>query len=316
MIIFFYVRFFPLNCLKMQFNLTTKQSLLADGAIGTLLLQKKYLASFEDLNRSHPEIIKEIHENYVQSGCQVLFTNTFGLSSSQKFAPSEFFQIQKTGVEIIQSISDEILIFGSIGPALENSIGKWTIDVKSTWHLFERQIEGFLQLPVNAIVFETFTRFEDVEMILQILDKLKPQKPVWFSVSPQKDGTIFENDGCRGDIRLRRTPTMVHWQQWTNLLNQSKYISGIGLNCAEGPESVQNYYFDWIEVVQKPIMLKLNKGLPKQENGIYIYPLSDEDYADRLVKLRHDKIKIWGGCCGATPQTIQRMKEKLFITDQ
>ncbi len=144
--------------------------LVFDGAMGTVIYEKGVFinACYDELNLTNPNMIKSIHQDYVESGADVILTNTFGANKFklEKYCIADkLYEINYQGAKIARNAaSEDTYILGSVGPCLREGE---SITVENTDELKNNYIEQFQALAaggVDGIFFETFTNIEELEI--------------------------------------------------------------------------------------------------------------------------------------------------------
>ncbi|MBO8130978.1 MAG: bifunctional homocysteine S-methyltransferase/methylenetetrahydrofolate reductase [Candidatus Marinimicrobia bacterium] len=275
-------------------------TVLFDGAMGTMLYSKGIFINrcFDEVNLSNPELVKEIHSEYIKAGADAIETNTF---SANRYKLAKFglvdklYEINKRGAEIAKEVAqDDTWIAGSIGPlgVKIEPIGPTPIDEAKD--AFKEQIKALIDGGVDLLIFETFY---DVNEILQAISIAKDLTdiPIIAQMTVNEDGNTHYG-----------TPSEV----FTKKLEEAG-ADVIGINCSVGPQPMLEVVKRMLKVTKKPISVQPNAGVPRNVDGRNIYLVSPEymaEYAKRYVNMG---AKIVGGCCGTTPQHIKEMRKAI-----
>lgn len=261
---------------------------LGDGAMGTELLKIHPLLAFNlpALNVTHPELVTTIHRRYLAAGAKILFTNTFNTTLKPDLR-----KILERGVSCAQKATQKnTLIVGDIGPSSLSREASLEYGFKKLAENFAKQAKILEQSGVHALILETFTTREELELALNACSEACPKIPIWASMSPRQNGTL--SDG---------TPL----KDWVNFLEKSP-VTVLGVNCGESLDSV-------IAIAKKIRSLSLKRILIKPSTGI-IYPVDVVTFAREMEKVQNLGPCILGGCCGTTPEYIDALRKK--ITNQ
>ena len=159
-------------------DLLQERVLLCDGGLGTMLYSKGvYLNScFDELNLINPDLIRDVHGEYVQSGADIIETNTFGANryKLKKFGLEDRVEeINRSGVLIAREIAeDRVFIAGSIGP-LGLKIEPWgPTSVEEAEEAFSTQAQALLEGGVNCFILETFSDINEIHQAIRAIQKL------------------------------------------------------------------------------------------------------------------------------------------------
>lgn len=269
-----------------------------DGAMGTLLYGRGVFVNvcYDELNLTRPELVRQIHEEYVAAGAEILETNTFGanpvkLSSYGLDARTE--EINRTAVALAREAArGKAKVCGAMGP-LGIRIEPWgPTGLAEAVELFRRQAQGLLDGGVDGFVLETFSDVSELQCALQAVRSLC-DLPVVAQMTVGQDGTTAYGTDARhlGAALHELGPDVA------------------GLNCSVGPAVMLDALEDMAEATTLPLSAQPNAGLPRTVGDRKIYLASPEymaQYARRMIDLG---ARFVGGCCGTTPDHIKRMRD-------
>ncbi|MDD3154005.1 MAG: bifunctional homocysteine S-methyltransferase/methylenetetrahydrofolate reductase [Victivallaceae bacterium] len=272
----------------------TSEILIFDGAMGTELYKRNFFvnASFENLCLTAPKSVLEVHESYVQAGCDVLTTNTFG-ANYNKLAhfglADQVAAINRTAVRLAREAAGDspILISGSIGPLGE--VPTETTHARRVEMLSE-QIAALSE--ADFLLFESLPSVEDLGLALEAAQT--GTLPYMVSLSLERDGSTVG----KGEPASQIIAKIAQFQQ--------KPVA-LGINCGAGPDSTLEALEVLRTVTSLPIVVQPNAGVPKHVDNRMIYMASPEyftTYALRYVALGARAV---GGCCGIGPEHIAEM---------
>ncbi|MDW7680702.1 MAG: homocysteine S-methyltransferase family protein, partial [bacterium] len=282
-----------------------------DGAMGTQI-QKLNLSSDdywgktgcnEILNLSRPQAIREIHADYLEVGCDVIETNTFGANSvvlADYDLSDQTYQINlaaaKLAREIVRDFSTRNqprFVAGSIGPST-----KLPSLAQISFHDIQRcylpQIEGLIDGGVDALIVETSQDLLHLKAVLisiaATFRKRRIKLPLIAQVTMEKTGKM-----------------LVGSDMLTVIVALSPFdIDALGLNCSTGPDSMTGHLRTLSRHWDRLISVMPNAGMPRVENGNIYYDLQPELFADQLKNFVAEiGVNIVGGCCGATPEHLK-----------
>lgn len=271
---------------------------LGDGAIGTLLYQRGQPmdACYDALNVTNPEAVRQLHEDYLHAGAKLIETNTFGANRVrlEKYGLTEKVkEINLRGAELAFSVARETGAFvaGSVGPVTTNPSVILTEEQRTT--SYKEQCEALLEGGVETLFFETFPSLG--ELIIAVRTGKALGAAVIASLSFADDGHTA--DGVRigpAFARLREAGADV-----------------VGLNCHFGPTIAERLLQEVSVKAGDLIAAYPNAGRPQYYEGRYIYHPTPQYFADFLPRLVAQGVRLIGGCCGTTPETIAAMAKVL-----
>src|SRR5215212_6178316 len=267
---------------------------LFDGAMGTMLYSKGVFINkcYDELNLRNPEIVLEVHKQYVRCGAEILETNTYGANRVKLHAfgiDDELIAINRSAVEIARSAAgDRVYVAGAMGPLGIRIEPYGPTSEEEARDFFREQAEALRDAGVDLFVLETFSNVAEVEQgIAAIRDVCTLPIVAQMTIGP--DGRTIYGDTPRTIAqRLDRAGADV-----------------IGLNCSVGPDVMLDAVEEMNGVTAKKISCQPNAGLPREVNGRQMY-MASPDYMGKYAKrLIHKGVKFIGGCCGTTPEHIK-----------
>ena len=281
-------------------SLLNKPFILLDGALGTML-QKEGLPLGELpelLNITHPDMITGIHRTYIESGADIIYTNTLGANR---------YKLAECGYSVSEIICAAIaaakqatagtqclvaLDIGPIGQLLEPT-GSLSFD--EAIDIYKEEITAGVAAGADIIVIETMTDLGETRAAV-LAAKENSNLPVICTMTFEKNRRTFT--GC--DL-----PSMA-------LTLEGLGIDAIGINCSLGPDDFAPLVEELAQWTTLPIVVKPNAGLPDPNTGEFNFP--PDKFADHIAKLVPLGVKIVGGCCGTTSETIKAIALKLKST--
>ena len=288
--------------------------LLADGGTGTLVqamnldVEKDYLGQencTEILNKSRPDLVKQIHRGYLKAGSDALTSNSFGgspITLGEFGLQDEAFAINKLAVELAREVIEEFagdgrprFVLGDIGPGTKlPSLGH--IDYQSLEDAFTIQSAGLIAGGCDVILVETC---QDPLQIKAAVNGAKRARieakkdiPIIVQVTVETTGTLLVG----ADIAAAATVI--------NALD----VPVLGLNCATGPREMAEHV-NWLGANWTgAVVVQPNAGLPELVDGKTRYPLSPDELTKWMERfLKEDGVNMIGGCCGTTPEHIAQL---------
>ncbi len=280
--------------------------LIFDGAMGTML-QKKGLKLGENpelLNIKEPDIIEEIHKEYINSGANVITTNTFGANELKlKLCNLEVEDAVDAAVKIAKRAKGDsntyiALDIGPIGELLE-PMG--TLSFDRAYEIFKRQVIQGTKSGVDIILIETMTDLYELKAAILAV-KENSDLPVFCTMTFEENIRTFT--GCSPEAMV--------------LVLEGLGVDALGVNCSLGPKQLKPVIEEICSIAHIPVMVQPNAGLPTLSIGNETrYDVTKEEFADTLCGFIDSGVRIIGGCCGTTPEYIKELsntvKEKKII---
>src|SRR3984957_9781310 len=275
--------------------------LVADGAMGTMLYSKGVFINrcYDELNLSLPALVRDVHQEYVRVGSEILETNTFG-ANRKRLAAFGFAEkvklINHAGVRIAREAARELaFVAGAVGPLgirLE-PLGPTSFEEERS--IFREQIAALIEAGVDLLMLETFRDTNEIrEAIFAAREVAGPDVAIIAQVSIEDDGSL--RDG---------TST----QDFTERLNEWP-VDVIGLNCSSGPKVMLETIEKMVGFTTKPLSAMPNAGLPATVEGRNLYLCSPEYMAQYARRFLMAGVRVVGGCCGATPEHIKEIRSE------
>src|SRR6202047_1898879 len=282
-----------------------KQSaVLCDGAMGTLLYGKGIFINrcYDELNVSQPDLIRGIHHEYLQSGAEIIETNTFGGNSfrlGRHSIENKVAEINLAGARLAREAakSFDVWVAGSVGPlgVRIEPLGKTSFDEARA--AFRQQIEALVEGGVDVLMLETFGYLEELHQAILAARDVNPKIPVVAHVTIDEDGNCLD-----GSTPETFTPRLESWG-----------VDVIGCNCSVGPVAMLDVIERVRALTSLPLAAQPNAGMPRSVEGRNIYLCSPECMASYARKFVAAGVRLVGGCCGTTPEHIRVMKSALRV---
>jgi len=272
--------------------------LLCDGGMGTVLYGKGvYLNTcFDELNLTNPAIVKEVHREYVQSGVDIIETNTFGANrlKLRKYGLNDKVgDINRSGAAIAREEAGEnVFVAGSIGP-LGAKIAPWgPLSIAEADDVFAEQAAALRDGGVDLYILETFSDLHEIEVAIKAVRRVSPAHPLVAEMTIGEDG----------NSHFGTTP-----EAFTAKL-EDLGADVIGVNCSVGPAPMLQCVERMAKVTNRPLAVMPNAGMPREVEGRNIYLCSPDYMAEYAKRFILSGVKVIGGCCGTTPAHIKAMR--------
>jgi methionine synthase / methylenetetrahydrofolate reductase(NADPH) len=271
--------------------------LVCDGAMGTMLYSKGVFInkSFDALNVTQPEIVLDVHKEYVRAGADVIETNTFGANriklGSFGLAPT-LAEINAAGVKLArQAARDQAYVAGSIGP-LGIRIEPWgKTGVDEAREYFAEQARALAEAGVDLFVLETFRDLNEIGAAIDAVRSFS-NLPIVAQMTTEEDGNTLD-----GTPPEKFAPDL-----------ERHGATVIGVNCAVGPAPMLETIERMEAVTRTRLSAQPNAGKPRDVEGRNIYLCSPEYMASYARRFILHNVRVVGGCCGTTPEHIRQIK--------
>jgi methionine synthase I (cobalamin-dependent)/5,10-methylenetetrahydrofolate reductase len=284
------------------------RNVLCDGAMGTSLYARGIFINrcYDELNLSQPELVRNVHEEYLQAGAEIIETNTFGANALrlQRYGfADKVVEINRAGAEIARKAvnqradkqSGKAWVAGAIGPLgvhLE-PLGKTSLEEARA--AYAEQIRGLAEGGVDMLLIETVSALNEAEQAILAARSVAPELPVLVMVTVDEDAICL--DGSSPETAAAK---LTEWG-----------ADAIGCNCSVGPATVLTAIECMASATDLPLIAMPNAGMPRAVDGRNIYLCSPEYMASFARKLIKAGVQFVGGCCGTTPSHIRSMKSSL-----
>jgi homocysteine S-methyltransferase len=277
--------------------------LVCDGAMGTMLYAKGVFInkSFDALNITQPDLVAEVHQEYVRAGADVIETNTFGANRIRlgSFGLADrLHDINAQGAKIARHAArDQAYVAGAIGP-LGIRIEPWgKTGVDEAREYFREQAQALADGGVDLFILETFRDLNEIGAAIDAVRAVS-DLPIVAQMTTEEDGNTLD-----GTPPERFAPDL-----------ERRGATIIGLNCAVGPAPMLDTIERMAAVTSRTLSAQPNAGQPRDVEGRNIYLCSPEYMASYARRFILHNVRLVGGCCGTTPEHIRQMKAAVRAT--
>jgi 5-methyltetrahydrofolate--homocysteine methyltransferase len=275
--------------------LKSNRLVFLDGGMGTMLQANglKVGAIPEELNVTNPQLIERIHREYIQSGANVIYANTFS-ANGYKLSKSEYSvqEIVSKGIEIAKSATKgtDTLVALDIGPIGKLIEPTGTMTFEESYEIYKEMITAGSQ--ADLIVFETMTDLYELKSAV-LCAKENSDLPIMCTMTFEENGRTFT--GCSISAMA--------------LTLEGLGVDAIGVNCSLGPKELLPIIEELSKWTNLPMVIKANAGLPNPVTNEY--DITPEDFTTYMVQHADLGVKVLGGCCGTNPEYINTMVNAL-----
>jgi methionine synthase / methylenetetrahydrofolate reductase(NADPH) len=271
--------------------------LVCDGAMGTMLYSKGVFVNrcFESLNLSEPDLVAEVHMDYVRAGADVLETNTFGANRVKLASFGLAEKVHATniaGARVARHAArEQAYVAGAIGP-LGIRIEPWgKTGVDEAEAIFREQAAALLEGQVDLFILETFRDLNEMGAAISAVRSVC-DLPIVAQMAIEEHGNTLD-----GTPPERFGPELVR---------RGAHL--VGVNCSVGPAAMLETIERIAAAVDTPLAAQPNAGKPRHVEGRTIYLSSPEYMASYARRFSSTGVRLVGGCCGTTPEHIRQMK--------
>ena len=293
--------------------------LLLDGAMGTMIQKQnltaddfggeKYEGCNDYLVLTKPEIIKNIHKEYLKSGSDIIETNSFGaldIVLKDYDLEDRAFEMCKRAAELVNETILEyrsenpddtrhLYVAGALGPSNKSISVTGGVTFDELVHTYYTAVSGLLAGGVDLILFETIQDTRNLKAAYLGLKKAMEENytvPLMLSFTIESTGTTLA--GQTADAFYYAVNHM--------------HPFSVGLNCATGPEFMTQFLKTLNDISNTYISVYPNAGLPNEDGEYEETPVTLANKLEPFFKNKY--LNIVGGCCGTTPDYIKEIKEK------
>jgi 5-methyltetrahydrofolate--homocysteine methyltransferase len=289
-----------------------ERPVIFDGAMGTELQKRDltpedyggeaYYGCPEVLNATRPEVIREIHLAYLEAGAEVVETNTFG---ALRHVLAEYGlghraeELACLGARLAKEAAEPYGAFvaGALGPGTKLiSLGQITWD--ELFAAYKEAVRGLLRGGVDLVLLETAQDILQVRCAVlaarEAMAEVGREVPLQVQVTIEATGTMLVGTDEQAALAAL----------------ESLPIDVVGMNCATGPDLMDNKIRYFAKNSTRFVSCLPNAGLPRNEGGKVVYDLTPEELARWHRKFVAEYgVNAVGGCCGTGPEHIRRVAE-------
>ncbi len=267
-----------------------------DGAMGTQLQANGLVLGEvpECYNFTHQDLIKRIHASYLEAGCDLVTTNTFGANrykiEATPYTVAEVIgQAVKLAKEAIQEAGRGMcaLDIGSTGKLLK-PLGD--VAFEEAYDVFKEQVVAGVAAGCDCILFETFTDLYELKAGV-LAAKEHSTLPILCTMSFEANGRTFFGTSIEAMV----------------LTLEGLGVDALGVNCSLGPKELLPVVEKLMQYATIPVIVQPNAGLPKMVEGQAVYDMTSETFTRYMKHFVELGVSVLGGCCGTTPSYIGDM---------
>jgi 5-methyltetrahydrofolate--homocysteine methyltransferase len=286
---------------KLKDRLSQAGILIADGATGTMLQQAGLPAGAapERWNLDNPDAIRALHRSYIQAGADIILTNSFGgnrLRLEREGLGERVREVNLTAARLAREVAgDKVLVLGDMSSTGQLLEPMGTLSFDQAQSIFAEQAAALAEGGVDALLIETMSDLDETKAAIggarQVTDL-----PILVTMS-------FDT---HGRTMMGVKPADAAHELWA--LGADVIGANCGRTLSETLEAIRQMRQ---AVPAATLMAKPNAGLPHLEGGESVFDVTPEIMADYARQFADLDVKIFGGCCGSTPDHIRAAAQAL-----
>lgn len=287
------------------YQLISRKKLILDGATGSNL-QKRGLPTGvcpEQWILENSNVMCELQREYIQAGTNILYAPTFsgnrikleeyGLADKMQEMIQGLVAISKNAIAK-ENAKDRVFVAGDLTMTGKQVEPLGNLPFEELIAVYKEQIQYLEEAGVDLLVVETMMSLQECRAAV-IAAKETTELPVMVTLSFNEDGrTLYGTDPATAALVLTTLG-----------------VDALGVNCSVGPDKMAEVIRGMKKYTDVPIICKPNAGLPQMTDGKTVYDMGAEEFAKHMVSLTKEGVDILGGCCGTTPEHIQKMVHAL-----
>ena len=284
---------------KLQRLLDPNSIVVFDGAMGTMLYSKGVFINqcYDELNIRAPDMVRDVHRQYVSAGAEVIETNSFGanrLKLTQHGLQDQVRELNRAAAQVAREAAGErALVAGAVGPLGVRLEPYGPTSKDEACAIFREHLEGLAEGGVDLFILETFGDLEEIEQAIRAARAVDSTKPLIAQMTIGVD--------CRTPYGATPDTVVRALDAWG--------ADVIGINCSVGPQTILDCIEKMAPLTKRKLSAQPNAGMPRDVGGRSMYMASPEYMATYARHLVQAGAKIVGGCCGTTPEHIHAMVE-------
>lgn len=278
---------------------------ILDGATGTNL-QKAGMMSGDCPEQwivEHPDVFIELQKQYIEAGSDVLYTPTF-TSTSIKLAEYGLEQEQETLIHELVGLTKEairrsgtsrrIYMLGDISMTGQQLEPVGTLPFEELVDVYKQEVSLLAKEGVDGFAIETMMSLQECRAALLAV-KETCDLPALVTLTYQEDGRTLYGTSPETAV----------------VVMQAMGADAVGINCSSGPDRMVSAVKKMAEFAKVPLVVKPNAGLPELVDGETVFDMKPDEFVESMMALVDAGASVLGGCCGTTPEYIQKLRTAL-----
>ena len=299
----------PVNANELLLTRLGLIPLIFDGGMGSQLQARGLVPGElpEAYNLTHPDIVMDIHREYLASGATCILTNTFG---SNRFrvegSPYSLKEIIDAAISngraaialenercIKENIEKDCFLFLDIGPIGQLIEPMGTLSFEDAYETFKEQVV-LARDKVDAVLIETISDLYEMKAAVLAVRE-NSDLPVFATMTFESNGRTL----------MGATPDT------TVAFLEGIGVDALGINCSLGPKEIAPIVRKILAIAHIPVLVQPNAGLPVYSDNKTTYNVTVEEFASYIHGFVQDGVSAVGGCCGTTPAYIRSAADLL-----
>lgn len=276
-----------------------KRKVFCDGGMGSLLQARGLKPGElpETWNVLHPEILKEVHLEYLQAGCDIVTTNTFG-ANGLKFGSEGELSLKNLVTAAVQNAKEAVAKAGhgyvalDLGPTGKLLKPLGDLAFSDACELYKQVVLYGAQAGAELVLIETMSDGYEAKAAI-LAAKENCSLPVFATMIFDSKGKLLTGGNVESTVALL----------------EGLGVDALGINCGLGPVQMMDILADIQRVVSVPVIVNPNAGLPRSEEGKTVYDIDADEFAQYMAQIADMGANVLGGCCGTTPEHIKKTVE-------
>lgn len=281
--------------MKSIVELIKEKRIYFDGGAGTYLQSRGLTPGTppEIWNIENPDKITEMHKAYLDVGCNVITTNTFGVNRDKYENYEELIAAAINCAKKAKEGRENTFIAFDMGPTgrLLEPLGDLAFE--DAVELFAANIRTAAKCGADLVIIETMNDSYETKAAV-LAAKENCSLPVFVTNVYDESGKLMTGASPEAMIAML----------------EGLGVDALGLNCSVGPDKMLDIIDRFIDNASVPLIANPNAGLPVVQNGKTVYNINADEFSSYMVKLAEKGVSILGGCCGTTPEYMQKTVEK------
>ena len=284
---------------KLKIQKMIRQGLvILDGATGTELQAQGMPegVSLELFCIKNPQAIRSVHRGYLDAGSDIIYTCTFGANRYKlaSYGLSDVYDVNRRLAVIAREAAGKNgLVAGDIGPTGRFVDPFGDLDFEDAVKCYKEQAQGLLDGGVDLFVIETMIDLQETRAALIAIKEISEKFTLCSMTFDASGRTLNGTDTVSALITLQALGADV-----------------FGCNCSTGPKEMIPLITAMKHLAKVPLLAKPNAGLPRLKEGITVFDMNPQDFAEFAHDLVDAGANLLGGCCGTTPEHIRVLKKR------
>ncbi len=277
-----------------------------DGGMGSLLQARGLKAGElpETWNLLRPEVLRQIHRDYLEAGCDILTTNTFG-ANGLKYPPGGSFSLEEIIEAGVANAREAVKAAGrgfvalDLGPTGKLLKPLGDLDFDHACAIYKEVVVTGSRAGADLVLVETMSDGYEAKAAV-LAAKENCDLPVFATMIFDQKGKLLTG----GDVEA------------TVALLEGLGADALGINCGLGPVQMKEILRELLKYASVPVIVNPNAGLPRSENGRTVYDIDEDEFAAVMEDIGDMGANVLGGCCGTTPDHIRKLVERCRHKEQ